>query len=971
MLYLLEKYKLKPKTVLLGLSILMAVLTIISNLHRTILRPQTSLKIDYAVAVENDEAGMVIIDKNCKRLLFADAEGRLVNVLRIDGSEVPFDEAELVKAKDGRVFVAGYKCYDDSWYYRSEGIAEYDMSGNFVRKSYFREFPAEETVSYPTICKINVMEDGTLKVTGLRGKYLITSLSRPGVEPSVQIVEAADFLCRYLQLSGNDDAIVKSNAGLWYFFRNSITEFLPVSEQEARWLWLANYQLTPDEAGIIFDRGIFPRNNKLSRAVDHETGHKQLLHINYDNELARYDYVDKTNTVIKELPLSAGLLLRVFSFWLAAGYLLLIVLWLAGKILHHLYSGAAVLILSGYLKTALSLLFVAALITGFYTKVTYDHYRRESEQIVSFQLLQLEKLLRSHYKDVLDGVAAQGKKWCEVPENRERIIGLQDQLQYFVHACGKNNSYYVLLSFADGEKKEFYTLADTTGWSTAGEPNREALLPDSGRKEGTVFDENDSYDEYINNFKCFRTDNGRVFAVLETGCLTTNVLARQQKEALNNFFSLLAIFIGLYLIKLCLQSFIARFYYFRQEWQRDKGNAKGHLSGLLNFLYGTVIDLDAVLIIFVLREMMPELTVAELAAYSVWPVSFYIFGGTSFNVMFSRSFYRRFSERQVSAIGGILSLVAFALMFVAVSAKNIYLFLFGKLLAGVGFESLIYYLVMFNSMGIKDERLRFEANYEGMRFRGVSNVMTMLGGVYIAESFGYGFIYGIAFIASAILAAILFSIASDKPLLQKKPEAVGEKSAGVLLGLKSFFLTRPGIMSVATLLVPSMFIRTYDTYFFPLCGTEVSLSPIVITNCCVFAKALSIAFSDYFQAIKQQMSLWRNNILFLSFNALMLSFFLISPSLVWALLALMLISANYSLADIYSYISALSLKNGFEPAKMVMDFSLAIGIVMMLRGVFFSALVSVFNIYQSAAVTGGLCLILVLGYAWYTRKENF
>ena len=972
MLYLLEKYKRKPKTVLFWLSILLAFLIVAANLDRTILWPQTSLKIEHAAAVDRSDDGMVVLDRNYDRLLFADAEGKLVNVLQLGGSGTLFDAAGLVKIEEGRVFVVVYKCYDKSWYFKSEGIAEYDMKGNFVKNLYSFEFPSEEITSCPTINKINLLKDGTLNVKALRGKYLITSLVRPEEGPSVQMVETADSLCRYFQIGENDDAIVKSNSGIWYNFIASVTEMVPISEQKAKRLWLENYGLTPAEAEIIFDRGIFPQCNMLSHTVDRATGHKQLLHINYDSKLLRYDYAAKTDTVIEELPLSNTLLLRVFSFWLAVLYLSLIVLWQSAKILHRLYSGATVFIMPDYLKTALSMLFVAALITGFYTKVTYEHYWQESKQIVAFQLRQVEDILCCNYKDVLDGIAEHGEKWYEIPHNHERLIALQDQLVRFVHACGKNNSFYILVNFTDKKGKDFYTLADTTGWCIAGEPDPAAKLPDKGLQEGVIYDDIINFNDYPFGVKYLRTDNGRIFAVLEVGCLTTNVLARHYKDALNNFFSLLAILIGLYLLKLCVQSFLSRYYLFRAEWERDPGNAKGHLSGLLNFLYGTAMDLDAVLCVFVVREMMPEAGLAEIAAYSALPPTFFALGDVVFNFFFSRPFYRRFSERHASIIGGILSIFSFSLMIIAVNTKNINLFLGSKVLAGIGFCSFIYYLVMLSSMGIKDAKLRFESNYEGMRFRGVSNVMTMLGGVYIAESFGYSTIYIIACIASAVISVILYCISSDKVLLRDKPEpeAVREKPAGGLFGRKSFFLTLPGIMVIGTLFVSSQLIRVYDSYFFPLCGTELTLSPIVITNCCVFAKVANIVLSDYIQGIKKKMSLWRNNILFLSFNALLLSFFLISPSLVWALLALLLVSANYSMADVYSYVSALSLKHGFAAEKMVMDFGLVISLVLVLRGFFLSAM-SVFHIYQATALTGGLCLFLVLGYAWHTRKENF
>ena len=964
---MLTKYKPKPKTVLFALSILAALLILIANLGRTVLLPKSSLKIEHAVAVEDGDSGIVIIDKNYDRILFTDTEGRLVNVLHLGDNGVPLDRAELVKIKDGRVFIAGYKSYDNSWYYRSEDIVEYDMAGNFVQKLYSSEFPAGDAVSYPTISKIDVLEDGALRVKSLRGKYLTTSLVRSGVKPSVQIVEASDFLSLYLQLPQNGDALVKSNSGLWYLFRASITELVPFSEQEARRLWLNNYQLMPDEAEIVFDRGIFPRNNKLSRTLDRTTGHKQLLHINYDSRLAKYDYTDKTDTLIKELPLSDGLLLRVLSFWLAALYLALVVLWPLGKILYHLHHGTAVLLMSGGMKTILAILFVAALITGFYTKVTYDHYRQTAEKEIKTQLVQVEEIIRRCYGDVLEGIAAQGKQWYEAPKNRERVIGLQEQLQRFVHAYGKNSSYYVLISFTDTHGKDFYTLTDTTGWSTTGEPNPEAMLPDGKHPDGIVYDDTADLNDYMYSTKCFRRENGRIFAVLETGCLTTNVLARQRKEAMNNFFSLLAILVGLCLVKLCVGSFLGRLELYRQERQQSHAEAWGNLVGPISFTFGITKEVDSVLNIFVIHAILPGASLAELATAAALPTALFSAGTAICNLFFNQWFFRHFSVRRAGAIGSILVAVFFALMAVAVKWKSLPLFLAAKLFSGMTLGGIMYYLVNLCSLGVKDNKRRYVLNYEGARFREVASVMAMLGGVYVAEAFGYSFIYFIAFLASGLLALIFGLTGSSECAVSHG--AVTEKLRPATTG-KSFFLTRTGMQLTITLFFISIVLRSYKAYIFPLCAATAELSPILVTNIAVLAKVTTITFSDHIMRLKSRLPSKLNNILSLSSNSLLLLIFLLSPSFSWSVIVLFIISINFSEADINAYITELSLRRGFPTGEMLLHLSLITGPLYALRDFLLSAM-GVFSIYTTAAVIGSAGIFMVAFYTWCSREDNY
>ena len=956
------KYKLKPKTFLFAFSVLAALLILIANLNKPVLWPQTSLRIDTAGAVGASPEGMVIIDRQYTRLLFLNARQELVNVLNLKETGAPVDEAYLANISNGRVFISGCRLLNAGWYFSSGHILEYDLGGNLVRKIYQHSFAPNEYVSFPLVSRIEPDAAGNVLAEVLWGRQFARMHITDKESPSMQYVEAADVLRSSFPLGIDGDSLVEGTSGLWYLFRDSVTELLPISEADARRYLLKNYQLTLREYNILFDGGSFPKMSMVSQTS--RSDGKHLYHIKNNWELADYSYTSGKDVTIKDIPLAPQLLFRVFSFWAAALYLLLIILRLLGKILHHLHSGAAVLILSNYLKTALAILFVTALITGFYTKVTYDRYRQEAETGVMSQLAQVEDIIRCGYSDVLDGVKKQGTYWYQRPEHRERLIKLRNHLQSFTQANGKDSSYYAHIFLADVWRNNYCTLIDTSSWNAIGEQVKKTADRVLKQQEGVLYEEKNQSDHYICGNRFFRDEQGKVFAVLETGCLLDNILARQQKEAINNFFSLLAVLTGLYLLKLCAGSFMNRIELYRSERRQGKTDAWCHLTGLLNFLYGIAMEIDSVLGVFVIRAMLPGASIGEVAFFAALPMPFFVSGVTIFYTFIGKWFFSRFSVRMAGLIGGSLATVSFLLLSVAVKLQSLPLFFAAKLFSGMTFEAIAYYLIYFCSMSIKDDKRRYALNYEGVRFRGVSMVMAMLGGVYIAETFGYSFIYFIALISSLLITLILFLAGPSVCVL----DGNGAAGAAPATAGKSFFLSRPGLLTSATLLVVSLFVRVYGSYIFPLCAAAADLSPIFVTNIFVLAKAISIAFSDKLMQLKSRLPSELNNILSLTFNSLLLLAFFLSPSFSWSVIVLFIIVINFSEADISSYLAELAARHGFPIGEMLIHFSFVNTPLYIIRGSVLSAMV-VFSIYTTAAVIGGAGLLLVSLYSWCSRNS--
>ena len=694
-----------------------------------------------------------------------------------------------------------------------------------------------------------------------------------------------------------------------------------------------------------------------------QDGSKNLVHINSDCQLEKYSYLTQKNHLISTIPLSPKILLRVFSFWAAVLYMAFLLLWGLYKIWQKYMQG--VLMVTSFLKVCSALVIVAAVITGFYTKFTYDSITLLYNRISQAQSQQLYSIINYDYSDVLNGIRMQGRNWYTLPENQQRLIKLQDFLHVFSTALGKNSSHYISIIFADNNTNEFYELTDSSDHYTTNDEIKNVRPTFNEVKEQEINHKTSQNGRQAYCWKYFTDKNGEVYAILETGYYTDNLSALQLKFAGMAFFTLLAVLIGLYLFYLCIKIFKQRFKEYFHEKAAGNESAKGSLAGVCNLLYGCANYVDITLCVFVVNEILQNPTASELAMYCTLPCVCYSIGKLISSLFLAKLLFRLFPEKTLACGTLIINITAFILMVLSVQVHNIYMFVIAKMIIGTFFSGIIGSLISIFLVSVKDKDKRFDLMYESSRFGIIAIVITTLAGSHLASIFDYSYIYLLPVFSCIILLVIFLMVCSNKPALVAADDADSDFEKITHSG--SFFLSSLGIQYVLFIVIPFFTLSYYGEYLFPLCGAAVGISPIIIANCSIFAYVINTVCTDYVNKFKKTFSSRTNVLMVITYCSLLLTGFALSQTMTWAILTLFLSMVVFTPADAFSYQTELCLEYGFSAKKASIEYSLINSVLGICRGGVFSLLASV-QIFDKCLLVGVFCLVMASIFFIYSNK---
>ena len=606
---------------------------------------------------------------------------------------------------------------------------------------------------------------------------------------------------------------------------------------------------------------------------------------------------------------------------------------------------------------------LAAIITGFYTKATYDYLEKDCRKTIKEHLIQSYYIMKMFYPDAA-AIEKSSRDWYE--EHPQRI-SLQKHLQEFIQAGGKDESYYVEVLFWNKSNQAFYTLADSSGWNTAGTISRDLTRNVTTKDENTLYISHTQGGIYLQCYKYLRNENGQIIAAIDSGCLLSNLLANARHQAITNFFNLLAILIGLYLTWLCFNNFSQDLSIFRKLNAEKVPGAKSHLTGITSFLTSIAYMIDSIIGVFVIKEILQTSSLSELAFYASLPTLCYASGSFLFTLFFVKKVLRSFSERKVAIAGTLSCIIVFLLMLLSVQLHNIFLFLFAKVLAGIFVSGILYNIIALFPLSAEENDRRVDAFYEHQRFQQVATIATVLGGVYLAEEFGFGWIYLLPVISYILLLPLFWYSCSKTPALEstaKSPDISSLKKSS------SFFLSGRGLIFSLCIFLPYTIGACYNQYMFPLICSSSAVSPITLTNLSVFSMVCTVSLNDIVKKYKKRFSARTVNIFNIIFWSLLLLCFTISNSIKWTVAVLFIIMVVCSKPDIMSYLLKQADESGFSVKQTNIESGIVSNVLQIIRNAIFSAMALLFSIYTTTYLLGLFCLILICFYALYSLKYN-
>lgn len=146
-----KEMKKSTKIILLVVSVL-ALLVVLAGINKPHLSPfSTGIDTSIVTAMDKTDDARVLIDNNGRRILFLDAEDKLVNVTDVTMSGSPINRALGVSISDDKALIHGVNRQDNGIYYTSESVLKYSLNGKFIEETDRVEYQVEDNITYPTM----------------------------------------------------------------------------------------------------------------------------------------------------------------------------------------------------------------------------------------------------------------------------------------------------------------------------------------------------------------------------------------------------------------------------------------------------------------------------------------------------------------------------------------------------------------------------------------------------------------------------------------------------------------------------------------------------------------------------------------------------------------------------------------------------------------------------------------------------
>lgn len=136
-----------------------ALLVVCSALGRPLLNPFVPVRFEGPSLVSGNARGTVVVDRARMRLLFATPRGNLVEVVEVGRGDEPIDEITEIEQRDDTVYVAGVRHAADGEGVASEAVLSYGMDGRLQDVLWQEAYKEGEL--HPTPAVVDLASDDT------------------------------------------------------------------------------------------------------------------------------------------------------------------------------------------------------------------------------------------------------------------------------------------------------------------------------------------------------------------------------------------------------------------------------------------------------------------------------------------------------------------------------------------------------------------------------------------------------------------------------------------------------------------------------------------------------------------------------------------------------------------------------------------------------------------------------------------
>lgn len=527
----------------------LALVIVVTGLNDVVLLPKRNLELVSGTAYVQTENCMVVVDNHHQRLIFTDKNAEVTKVLETGTKEVPYDKIFGVYAVDDFIYVTATISKDEGIVIDKEVIGKYTALGKHIGTYYEAQYTVAENL----------------------------------VRSGFQYVDKSDWGLLLTSFRGNEIRFEEVNYQGAKLLASKKLNFVP---------WIAHrvdekkYLIQGADGWYYFYDGT---KNTVSRLNREGTPYENYI---YDHRLP-----------LLYIPLSLQLLVKTYLFWGAACILVCMSLWLLWRFILAVRKNQETLHL---VKLVLGAVFVAAIISGFYTRYVY-HTTMEHYKVMGTVECRIvyNSLMRQHGHlfDIL---------------KREKTF---DILQNYTYCCHIQNFANTILDVVttNGSKEAFsgallikdedgrtLILADTTLDEPDGTVYWDLDVTDkdfSDMLDEFVIPDEDDNGKYLTAFRKLYRDDGTCFGYLNLDINTEKIENAQKSIALKAFMELLSIMMVLYIAAWIYRMAVTEFADIWKKRKEGQSILGAELIGTCSFFGAFTFNMDDILWIFALKEL--------------------------------------------------------------------------------------------------------------------------------------------------------------------------------------------------------------------------------------------------------------------------------------------------------------------------------------------------------------------------------
>ena len=757
--------------IVLGLSALL-VLKLYNEEHISPFNPNIYIDSDLILRMASSDDTNFILASN--KLYISDQNNNIKHIVTINDGNTLINDVET---HNGSFFISTYDFKDNSSCIATEKIMELDSNGKIVSTVYEIDYPEETNNLGTVIDTFNVSENGIYYTDINENEVDIVRVqfenanNQPELYTFDTITVDAPVITTFYD-SENSQIYVQTfwNDVYSYSFDNNTPKLLSNTERD------------------IYETLIKSQNS-------------EILHVN-------------GNFAAKNI-----------AFWLSCFILAIFALVFVIRLL----------IMLPFNKARVPIIMALFLIVsiGMFSQMLMESHRQSQEKLLSgisntimAEISGKDIVKKADTKDIL--------KNMDDPDFQVDILDFQNLASDICLANNNVTSMYVMGYFID-ESEDFNIAFSSFGHYPFGKKVHNKNFQYIPGTQTQIFTTRSFIETDIVALTFLTDETNKLKFCVEAGATDAIQLSEIMKLVGMKVLHLVAFLAFMWSLFDCYHIFIEDFKRFKTHRQ-DKsygGGSAYDLASIYVFIVNIILNLDFVLLVFVVNRICEGLSPAELAIMFSIPFTAYGVGGFIGSIV-TAPIIRLLGRRKAAIVSAFGTIVIYIGMAMACVVLNIYILTICKFFEGIFVRSLL------STIG---EGIPYDIEDEEERKKGIVSVNSVVSGSIIVGTMISGFFqqyigFSIVYMIGAGLGIVLLIL--SYVIFNKNEEKVDGERTKTILGSWGVYLKPRSLVYLITFILIYAFMTGYTEFIFPLLVGSANLGEMALADMSILATTATL-----------------------------------------------------------------------------------------------------------------------------------